>query len=327
MKESDIRNVNVLNEYLKLVEKDVKNFFDPGSFVAVKCPACSGGSFTPEFNKIGFQYVSCQKCRTLFVNPRPPFETLNKFYSDSPSTGFWVEKFFNPMAEARREKIFRPRAEYAAKIFANRENIVVGDIGAGFGLFLEELRKIMPANEYIAIEPSTDMSHICSAKGLKVKCMCLEEVSGLDGRFDVLTAFELLEHLYDPAVFLSKAFSLLKPGGHLLMTTLNGLGFDILLLWQLSKSVSPPHHLNFLNPESAQLLLEKTGFEVIETATPGSLDWDIVESRILNDSAPVDRFWKMVADKGTPAAKQELQEWIAGNKFSSHLRVLARKPS
>lgn len=326
MKESEIRNTEVLNEYLKLVGKDVKHFFDPGAFIPVNCPACMGISHTPEFKKLGFQYVSCKNCRTLFADPRPPFEVLNKFYSDSPSTHFWTEKFFKPVAEARRDKIFRPRAEYISKILSGGKRLVVGDIGAGFGLFLEELRKIAPDNEYVAIEPSLDMSDICREKKFDVKRMCLEEVCDMKGGFDLLTAFELIEHLHDPECFLKKAFSLLKPGGHLLSTTLNGNGFDILLLWERSKSVTPPHHLNFLNPYSAGLLFKRAGFDVVETATPGKLDWDIVEGMIRNEGADAGKFWNMLARFGTETAKVGLQNWISENNLSSHMRILARKP-
>ena len=61
------------------------------------------------------------------------------------------------------------------------------------------------------------------------------------------------------------------------MTTLNGRGFDILLLWNKSKSIAPPLHLNFFNPGSIRILLEKIGFQILEISTPGKLDWDIVE--------------------------------------------------
>jgi 2-polyprenyl-3-methyl-5-hydroxy-6-metoxy-1,4-benzoquinol methylase len=309
-----------------LVEEDVKHFFDPDSFVSGNCPACNGNDLSPEFKKLEFQYVSCIGCRTLFVNPRPSLEMLKKFYSDSPSSRFWAEKFFKPMIESRRDKIFRPRAEYASGIFGCNKKSIIGDIGAGFGLFLEEMRRLLPDNEYVAIEPSLDMSRICQEKKLKVKCMCLEEICGMEEGFDALTAFELFEHLQDPASFLKKTFSLLKPGGHLLLTTLNGGGFDVLILWEKSKSITPPHHLNFLSPHSARFLLEKVGFDITEISTPGKLDWDIIEGMIKNEGVDLGRFWNSLAISGIETSKEELQSWISRNNLSSHMRILARKP-
>lgn len=326
MKEKEIRNTEVLDRYLKLVNEDVKRFFDFNSFIETACPACSSGRYGREFDKNGFQYVSCADCGTLFVNPRPEFEVLKKFYSDSPSTAFWVDKFFKPVAEARREKIFKPRAEYVSGIVGKKRHLAIGDIGAGFGLFLEEWRKIDDGNDYIAIEPSVEMAHTCKGKDIKVRCACLEELDPKKDRFDVLTAFELVEHLFNPEDFIRRVHSLLKPKGYLIITTLNDRGFDILNLWEKSRSITPPHHLNFFNTYSIKMLLERSGFTIDEVSTPGKLDWDIVENAKRNDGADIGKFWSLLADEGTSSAKAELQDWISKNNLSSHMRVVAHKP-
>lgn len=325
MKESDIRDTAVLDEYLAMVEKDVCDLFDFTSFEDVRCPACSSNDYALEFEKSGFRYVSCKKCSTLFVNPRPAFDALSRFYSSSPSTSFWVDRFFKPMAEARRVKIFRPRAERMAELIGADKPLAIGDIGAGFGLFLEEMRSIMPRNSYLAIEPSSEMADICRKNGLEVRSECLEDVRGMDSYFDLLTAFELMEHLHNPANFVKKVYSLLKPGGRFFLTTPNGMGFDILMLWARSKSVASPHHLNFFNTSSMRTLLERVGFRVEEVSTPGKLDWDIVEKAILSGAADPGRFWDFLARQGSQDAKSRLQEWIAGNNLSSHMMIVARK--
>ncbi len=325
MKEEEIRKRDVFNKYLELVEKDVKDFFEFNSFIETNCPACGSSDFLFEFEKLSFKYVSCKACATLFVNPRPTFEILREFYSKSPSTIFWVNEFFKPVADVRREKIFRPRAEYISNMLAGNRRYVIGDIGAGFGLFLEELRKILPDNQFIAIEPSQEMADICYSKGIEVQCMFLEEINEMKGRFDLLTVFELIEHLFDPGLFLDHARNLLKPNALLYLTTLNVYGFDIQTLWGKSKSVVPPHHLNFFNPTSIKYLLEKIGFEIIEISTPGILDWDIVEGMIKNENVDMGRFWNLLANEENEKCKREFQNWISRNSLSSHMRVVAKK--
>ncbi len=326
MKEEDIRKRGIFNKYLKLVEKDVKGSFSFRSFRKIACPACGKKAFENEFTKNGFKYVSCKDCSTLYVNPRPPFKILERFYSRSPSTAFWVNKFFKPVADARREKIFIPRAEYIAGILKPKKRYLIGDIGAGFGLFLEELRKILPGSDYVAIEPSGEMVDICRKKGLQTRHSCLESISSMDGKFDLLTAFELIEHLCDPAIFLDKAYSLLRPGGYFYLTTLNGKGFDVQLLWERSKSITPPHHLNFFNPKSMCRLLEGIGFKIVEVSTPGKLDWDIVEGMIKKEGVVLDRFWNVLAHESGSKCKAELQSWISRNNLSSHMRILVKRP-
>jgi len=326
MKEDEIRKRDIFNRYLELVKIDADCIFhDKSTFQLIPCPACGIEHFKLQFDKLGFNYVQCLECDTLFVNPRPTYENLMQIYTDSPSTKFWVEEFFLPMSEARREKIFRPRAQYITEKFPHLLNGTIGDIGAGFGVFLEELKKIWPNANILAIEPSVDMARICKDKGLLVIEATMENVDPHCHQFDLLTAFELLEHLHDPSVFIRKASQLLKPGGYLYLTTLNGLGFDIQLLWERSKSVTPPHHLNFLNPQSIRLLLEITGFTLLEVSTPGQLDWDIVEGGYHQEAIDPGRFFSTVSKYGSVEAKKDLQSWISYHNLSSHMRVVARK--
>lgn len=327
MKEEEIRKRGAFNKYLTLVEEDSRVFFKTEEFLLINCPACGSTKYTGQFKKSIFSYVICNDCDTLFVNPRPAAKNIKEFYSNSPSSKFWVEEFFKPVAEARREKIFKPRADYVVNCFPEMRNKAIADVGAGFGLFLEELNKISPGNRIIAIEPSPEMANICRSKGFEVITDLLENLSEKHNNFFYLvTAFELFEHITDPNKFLSKVFSILQPGGYFLFTTLNGEGFDIQVLWERSKSVSPPHHLNFFNPSAIKIILEKIGFVVAEVSTPGQLDWDIVESSCRNEHVDIGRFWKMLSQKGGQKEKDALQDWIAVSGFSSHMRVLARKP-
>jgi hypothetical protein len=76
-----------------------------------------------------------------------------------------------------------------------------------------------------------------------------------------------------------------------------------------------------------EILLNSAGLKIEELDTPGQLDWDIVEGIISEtEDVAVGRFWRLLARKGSDKCKKDLQRWISENKFSSHLRLLARKP-
>lgn len=327
MKESEIRIASVHDKYLDMVRADAELYFnDPNTCEEINCPACDSNRADFEFKKFGFNYDFCQDCGSLFVNPRPKLEHLENFYINAPSNRFWVEEFFKPVAEARREKIFRPRAEFVSKLIAGKDGLVVGDIGAGFGLFLEELSKINSSIHPIAIEPSPEMAEICRSKNIEALESIIEKVEGHNAKFDLLCSFELFEHLHTPQTMLQAAYKLLKPGGSFLITTLNGMGFDIQLMWEKSKSVFPPHHLNFCNPNSLSSLLKEVGFEEIKAETPGVLDWDIIEGNVKRRQFSPDRFWAYVAENTSDQCKNDLQAWITKHNLSSHMRLIATKP-
>ncbi|MFQ5690681.1 MAG: class I SAM-dependent methyltransferase [Gemmatimonadota bacterium] len=327
MREQDIRDREAHSRYLEMVRKDAEALaVERSRFILIDCPACGGCQHEFAFEKVGFTYATCADCETLFVNPRPAYELLAPLYTDSEAAQFWIHEFFAPKAQVRREKIFRPRAaDVAARFPQLGRGARVGDIGAGFGLFLQELRRQWPAAELVAIEPSDEMADMCREKGLVVVNAMLEDMKEEQGGFLLLTAFEIFEHIYDPASFLRRVRELLAPGGRLYLTTLNGQGFDIQVFWARSKAVFPPHHLNFANPRSVRILLERCGFEVDEVSTPGVLDWDIVESAFVHEDSNPGRFFCTVAAHATQEAKRALQEWVRTFGFSSHMRVIAHR--
>lgn len=326
MKEDAIRRQPLFDQMLRLSQQDTERFFStPASFETIVCPACGESDCRPAFAKGTFRYVSCPRCGTLYVNPRPSFDQFRTFYRDGASAKFYAQEFFPPVAEERRKAIFAPRAESITPLCQTGTIKRVGDIGAGFGIFCEELRRRCPQLTIVAIEPEATMAKLCRQKGLPVIEQALEDIPVADTRFDLLTAFELMEHLHRPLTFVEKAAALLNPGGSFLFTTLNIEGFDLQLLWEHSKSISPPHHINFLTPRGARLLLEQAGFREITITTPGQLDIDIIEGMVKRGEFEPDRFTRWLLEHTSAEAKAELQDFLQRHRLSSHMRVVARK--
>lgn len=327
-KEKDIRDPEVLKKYFELAEKDSEIILSSDSSLEkIDQKKWGLGEAVAEFQKCGYTYERCLETDTLFVNPRPKFQVLMDFYSSSESSKYWVNEFFLPKVEARREKIFLPRAKFVNEKFENLKDKRIGDIGAGFGLFIEELQKLNDFRLKIeAIEPSEEMANICREKDIVVRQDMLENLVGKTEKNDLLTSFELFEHLHDPLTFLKDCFDLLNPGGHLLLTTLNSFGFDIQVLWEKSNCIFPPHHLNFFNPISMKRIIELVGFENIEISTPGELDIDITHNAYNSGDADIPRFLKSMFDHSDDATLENFQAFIKMNNLSSHMRVIARKP-
>ena len=327
-KEKDIRNPDVLKRYFELVEKDsAKILASDNSMNRIDQKKWGLGEAVVEFEKSGYNYERCIETDTLFVNPRPRFDVLMDFYGSSESSTYWVHEFFLPKIGVRKEKIFRPRAEYVKDKFENLIEMRIGDIGAGFGLFIEQLQRLNKSSLNIeAIEPSSDMATICREKGITVNENMLENLVGESEKYDLFTSFELFEHLHDPMIFLKDCYEMLNPGGHLLLTTLNSHGFDIQVLWEKSNSIFPPHHLNFFNPISMDNAMKMAGFKDIEINTPGELDIDIVYNSYKNENNNLPRFLNSMFKHSSERTLNHFQQYIKQNNLSSHMRVLAQKP-
>jgi SAM-dependent methyltransferase len=332
MKEDEIRPKGLFDEYLELAKKDAGDFFGKVKRLMIDCPACSSSETARQFSKEGFDYELCAHCETLFVNPRPGKKVFEEFYLKAPSVKFWATKFYRETEKARRKLIFRPRAEMVlekVERFSGLESIGwIADIGAGYGTFCEELTSLAPPGIVVsAIEPSPALADSCRSKDLSVIEEFMENVSpgsipSGDGPLGVLTCFEMFEHLFSPEEFLRSVHSILGRNGLLILTTLSAAGLDIQVLWEKSKSVSPPHHLNFLIPSSIGFLLERSGFELLEVSTPGKLDVSILENNI---DLIEDRFIVGFLRNSGEQTKREFQEFISRNNLSSHMMAVARK--
>lgn len=323
MKESDIRPKAIFDEYLRLTACDVEMFFRAAPRHPVGCPAC-GGVGSEAFAKSGFSYAVCAECETLFVTPRPERAAFEAYYRDAPSTRFWATVFYKETEAARREQIWKPRARLVVdKIRAFGGGGQVVDIGGGYGTFAEELVALAGFSVTV-VEPSVHLARVCRERGLRVVERFLEGLTpnDLPPGPKTFVSFELFEHLHEPVLFLEALLRLMGPDDMFIFTTLSGTGLDIQVLWENSKAVSPPHHLNFINPRAARLLLDRCGMGVIEVTTPGRLDVDI----LANDIGHVtDRFWRGFLRRSDETAKERLQRYIADNLLSSHMMVVARR--
>jgi hypothetical protein len=323
MKEEEIRPQDIFDEYLRLCEIDSREYFSQASAIKIPCPAC-GANGAHSFEKKGFSYEVCPDCDTLFASPRPPFEAFMSYYRDSPSTRYWAEVFYPVTAEARKEKLWKPKA-HLIKDFLNsfpaRE--VILDIGGGFGVFAEVATEIIKVPVAV-IEPSVHLAQSCREKGFEVIEKPLEEVciSEVPQGPRCFVSFELFEHLHDPRRFLKSLHGLMEPGDCLVMTTLSAAGLDILVLWERAKAVFPPHHLNFFTPDSIRGLMREIGFVQVDVQTPGKLDLSILQNHLHEIE---DRFWSFYLSRASEQSLDRMQEILVQEKMSSHMMIFGAK--
>jgi SAM-dependent methyltransferase len=298
-------------------------------FVRVACPACAADSPHPAFEKYGFAFQHCPACRTLYMSPRPTPEVMAGYYGNSENYRFWAEHIF-PASEAnRREKIHRPMLDYLVRA-CERYGVARGElveVGPGFGTFVALATESGQFRGVHAVERTPEMAKACRDRGVHVIEKAIEDLRPGDlPAADVLASFEVIEHLFDPAAFLRGAAGLLRAGGLLLLTCPNGEGFDTAVLGAQSGQVDS-EHVNLFNPDSLAGLLRRSGFEVLESETPGRLDAELVRDAALAGQLDLSAnpFLKKVLLDEWETLGGPFQAYLAANRLSGHLRILARK--
>jgi len=298
-------------------------------FVHVSCPACGAEDSTPKFEKNSIRYVTCRVCQTLYINPRPSPNVLEWFYRGSPNYAYWNNVVFPASEDARRQKIFIPRADQLLGLCRKYsvETQMLLEVGAGFGTFCSEVKSRNVFSKVVAVEPTPDLAVTCRKRGLEVLEQPIEQVA-LDhtALFDVVASFEVIEHLFAPIDFVRQMARLLKSGGLLVLTCPNGQGFDIETLGVASNTVDH-EHLNYFNPESLSKLLTSCGLEVLESFTSGKLDAELVRNKILAGEFDVSAqpFLRNVLVDSWEQLGQSFQEFLVRHGLSSNMWMVARK--
>ena len=330
MKVSEIRPDELMSGQRAAMQHDIDMLMAARDrFVAVGCPACGNGAGRRLYEKYGMTHKQCQGCGTQYVSPRPDPALLATFYATSRNYAYWATHVFPASEEMRREKIFKPRARIVEEI-ATSADIRGGalvEVGAGYGLFCDEVRKLGRFDRIIGIEPTPDLAEVCRTMGFEIFASSFQDVA-LDGIADVVAAFEVIEHLFSPEEFLRWALKALRPGGHILLTCPNIAGFETLVLGAQSETVDH-EHLNLFSPASLTQLAERVGLVDVEVVTPGRLDFEIVRAAYREGALSAEETGSFLAtlfETEDGEVGERFQDFLVAAGLSSNMRIIARKP-
>ena len=151
------------------------------------------------------------------------------------------------------------------------------DVGCGAGLVCEPLTRL--GADVTGVDASTENIGVASAhakaSGLDIRYMAGELVSLDLGAFDLVTCFEVIEHVANKAAFLAQLAASLKPGGLLVVSTPNRTAASRLLLVEAAERVGyvprGTHDWNdFVTPEELADLLAQANLTM---GTPRGITW------------------------------------------------------
>lgn len=296
-------------------------------WVEVSCPACGESRYEVYGEKHGFVYVTCQTCATIYMCPRPGEDLLATFHKQSLNYAHWSKHIFPATEKIRKEKIHRPRAAHLERL-CRSQNIGGGhflEVGAAYGNFCEEVRDLEFFDSITALEPTPDLAQILRDKGFQVAETIVERFKS-EQAYDVIAAYEVIEHLTDPAAFIRQCGKLLRPGGLLVISCPNSKGFDVITLGVRSGCFQHGH-LNYFHPDSMRLLFSANGLDMLLVDTPGALDADIVHRAALRGEIDLKSqpLLQRVLIDDWESLGARFQEFLSQNSLSSHMVCVGRQ--
>jgi SAM-dependent methyltransferase len=132
------------------------------------------------------------------------------------------------------------------------------DVGAASGAFLEEARGA--GFEVAGVEPSPGMASHAAARGLRVWAAPIEAADVPRGSFDVVTCFDVLEHVVDPVAALRRFRDWLAPGGRVALCVPDFGGWWARLSGARWAMVTPREHLHYFTRRTLARALRVAGF-------------------------------------------------------------------
>ena len=232
------------------------------------CHSCN--SEVPNYLS-GFETVwlkKCSLCGLVFDSRTPSSEALDAHYRN------YSYSSLKPCPDATVRSFNR-----LLNSFENfRTSGRILDIGCGQGDFLFSAKShgwYAYGSEY-----SDAAIKICLERGLEVVKEPVSPLSFGSEKFDVITSFEVIEHIQTPNQLFETARNLLRPGGLFYLTTPN---FDAILRFLEGSRFAMlgyPEHLCFYNKYSMRHLALQHGFTPLKITTTG-IDLARIKKKIL----------------------------------------------
>lgn len=140
---------------------------------------------------------------------------------------------------------------------------IVVDVGCGCGAFLDFLKGV--ARSSVAIEPSQAYRTVMDRKGFATYPYLDEAIKDYKNKAEVVTSFDVIEHVANPEEFVAKVYELLSEGGQAVIGTPTETPVMRLLLGEIyeKKLLFSTQHLWIFSEKNLERIAKKAGFEKI----------------------------------------------------------------
>jgi len=207
-------------------------------------------------NKGNAIYQRCKKCGLIYQNPLPSIQEMKQYADQEYSEGGLYADYVS--GRELKYATFRQRVK-TIQNFVTTGRLL--DVGASCGYFIDVT--LEAGFDSYGVEFS-EVAIAAASKQARERIM-LGDVNEINhahhNSYDVITAFDILEHTFNPLEFLTQLKQLLKPNGLLVISTPDTEHFLRFLMGTHWPMLQPYQHTYLFSKSSFQLALEKVGLK------------------------------------------------------------------
>jgi 2-polyprenyl-3-methyl-5-hydroxy-6-metoxy-1,4-benzoquinol methylase len=211
------------------------------------------------FGKDSYEYVACDQCGAVYINPIPNEQALEHQY-DEVSQEYFLDE--------RRLAIDEYPERHAREVALLRRVGATGrllDVGCATGSFLMAARANGFANPR-GIDIAAPSIAVTKRRGFDATAGHFPAHLFAAKSFDVVTMWNTLEHLPSPIDFVTEAARVLAPRGFLAVSVPNYASLSVRLLGPRYRYIELAH-LNYFTRHTMSRLLSDARFEIVHVET------------------------------------------------------------
>lgn len=236
-----------------------------------QCPVCQQHEFEERFIKKGKHFWRCTTCGLERIYPLPTLEELEAYYDSSYDSGMYKDFV---AAEDMKHLTAQQRLKEISKYCAPGRWL---DIGCSNGIFVENA--ITNGFEAEGIDLSKVAVEHGKGKGLPLHTSTIEDWKP-EYLYDTIVAFDVLEHVLDPTMFINCIHRLLDTNGTIVLSLPNLQSLPSRIMGKNWYFYIPEEHLHYFNPQTIGQLLQHAGFDVLainRTYKPLTLNYSLIQ--------------------------------------------------
>ena len=234
----------------------------------LQCYLCKKKTVKKAFTKLGWTILHCSSCGLFKLDFQGSYKHFikeyynKKFFTGSKERAGYFDYEGDRVAERRNMR------SYIQGIKKYKKKGKLLDVGCATGLFMQE--SVNSGFDAYGIDVSAYAIKIAIKRfGNKVRLSSIEDVNFKKSSFDLVTLFDVVEHVENPRKVLLKIHNLLKEKGLLVINTGDTNSFFAKLQGKYWHFFIPPQHFFYFSQQNLKTLLSQSGFEVINVEHDG----------------------------------------------------------